>query len=664
MPQFMNNKWGPITTALLCMGVVGLGSLTVQAEEDYTVHTVEQATAQIEDERFASGMVTRQATDEIFWRGADLAGALLGVTGVYVRQSSSPGQPSYLSVRGGNPRQLVVELDGLRLSSPAGPGFDFGQFSTEGLSSADVYRGSAASVYGGGAVTGAVRLNPEEAHGGGWQVRGRSLAGSFGTTGLSGAAAVGDESMGLRLHTSIRQARGDFSFVDDQGATQRRLNNDHRRIGAGGTAHLGGQDHRFRLTGLWESGGAGASGPAEFQEAFQFARRGDQRGLMALRWDRRGVIDSTGLIVDAYATGGAQRQVHHYLNEESFLGRQRFESRAAMHTASATGGAVALVGDSHLARLDAAARVETYRGETENGDTHQLSANRVTASISVADEWLIADERLSLIAAIRAEASSEGGDQAIVEPLLPALGVIVRPHSQIELRANGARTFRLPDFDELYLDTEAVRGNPDLEPERAWTMDAGLAIGAADAPVRWEVAYFRNAIESMILFLPQSAYLFEAQNLYGATTDGLEASGHWRPAHRWSMDVGYTYTRAFFDGEYAGDRPQLPGIPRHRVSARSALDLTGLAFWSDLPELVLTSSAHYRSPINLDNFGSLQNGSSLLIDLGVTAGLGQQFRAGVFVNNLLDHRSAQDSLQRPLPGRSAFLSLEMIMEGQ
>ncbi|WP_230470195.1 TonB-dependent receptor, partial [Lujinxingia vulgaris] len=94
-----------------------------------------------EDARHPSGFVTRVRLGDGGAAEETLGAALEQVEGVQLSRASSPGQPAYVSVRGGSPRQLVVYLDGLRLSSPAGLGFDVGQLGVGGLASADVFRG-------------------------------------------------------------------------------------------------------------------------------------------------------------------------------------------------------------------------------------------------------------------------------------------------------------------------------------------------------------------------------------------------------------------------------------------------------------------------------------------------------------------------------------------
>ena len=627
---------------------------SASADESYTVRTVERAEVQRADRRFASASVTRVATDDLTFRGQTLGDVLGHVAGVNIRQLSSFGQPAFLSIRGGNPRQIAVELDGLRLDAPVGLGFDAGQMMTDGIASADVYRGSGAALFGGGAVTGAMRLNPATAPRDGWELQARTMAGSYGTQAFSTVAGTGDDTRGVRLHAGLRNSRGDYEFLDDQGTAHQRANNDHLRMGLGATAHLEQGDHRLRLTTGFESGDAGSPGPSEFQETSGQARIDDDRILAALRWEADQVADRGLLDADAFATLGAQQRRMHYSNEASHFTRQPFDSVATERTVAASTGIEIYAGASHLLHLEASGRLEQYDAQVQaQGQGGALNAYRQTAAVAFGDEWLLFDERLSLIGVVRAEASRTADDSS-TQPLLPAVGAIGRVHRRVELRANAARTFRLPHFDELYLQTEGVRGNPDLAPEQAWTTDFTVAVGADDDPALIQLAGFAHAMDSTILFLPISAYTIEAQNLTGATSRGVELMGRLQPAHRWSLTGAYTHTRAHLDAPSSEPRPQLPGEPRHRLRLASTVDLA---------DLQLAGAARLRSPVHLDNFGNLTNPSALFLDLGITWRVDDQLRAALRAQNLLNHRHAQDSLHRPLPGRAFFLSLEIRGQG-
>ena len=70
-----------------------------------------------------------------------------------------------------------------------------------------------------------------------------------------------------------------------------------------------------------------------------------------------------------------------------------------------------------------------------------------------------------------------------------AAGVWLSP--RVKLRASASRAFRVPTFTDLYYRDPATLGSPDLEPETAWSYEAGLDWNAG-GKVRGEFAVFRR----------------------------------------------------------------------------------------------------------------------------------------------------------------------------
>lgn len=604
------------------------------APGDHRVRTTETR-EQPDDERRPSAATTRVDTTDLSVHGEDLGDALMRAAGVNVRRESSFGQPAQITLRGGNPRQVAVELDGLRLSSPTGLGFDIGQLFADGFESADVIRGAGASYFGSGALSGAVRLNPRSATEG-QEILATGLAGSQGTAAGSLAVGSGSRDQGLRLFGSYRRSDGAFPFIDEQGRSARRINNDHERRGLGGTAHLRRGPHRLRLTALHEAGEGGSPGPSSFQRAFAAARVDDDRGLVALRWDGKGLTD----LLDASATLGAQVRGYTYENPSSFLTGLPFSQTSTERNVALTTGLVAYAGD-HALRLDVDARLESYESDTE-------AVTRRILGASLGDEWHLLDDRLVLIGALRAEVIDE-----LYRPFLPALGAVFDPGGMWALRANLARTFRAPHFDELYLNAEGIRGNPDLAPEEATVLDGALHLRGQLREGRsseLRLSLFHHWIDESILFLPVSAYLFEATNLSGVRARGVEAEAV-VDLHLLGLFAAYTFTDATFRREAGGSGAQLPQQPRHRGLLEARVELPA--------DVTARGGVHYRSALNLDNFGNLRTPGSLRVDLGIARAISPELVAAVQVRNLLDDRRAQDSLQRPLPGRTLFVSLQL-----
>jgi outer membrane receptor protein involved in Fe transport len=88
--------------------------------------------------------------------------------------------------------------------------------------------------------------------------------------------------------------------------------------------------------------------------------------------------------------------------------------------------------------------------------------------------------------------------------------------------------------------------------------------------------------------------------------------------------------------------------------------LSRLDWLLDLPKLQLETRASWRSSIALDNFASQTNPGWLRLDVGLVVAPKSWLRLRADATNLLDYRRAVDGLQRPLPGRAYFFSMELV----
>ena len=625
-------------------------------DDDLSVETVADPETPQTDPRFPSGWVTRIRPDRSFSRGHDLGDSLEKVEGVSVQRRSSLGQPSFATVRGGNPRQMTVSLNGIRIGAPAGVGFDIGNLSTSWLDDVDVYRGAAAAPYGSGALTGAIDLRtrpPEEA---GWSTSATAMGGSFGTRGFGGQAAASSDSVGLELNVNVRGSRGDFGFVDKQGVSHTRVNNDHGQLSLAGTAGVEADSGDYNATLVYEDKQRGAPGPSEFQDSYRESRVDSSRSVAIVDWEKRSIASGGWGAIDARAAAGYVRRELAYANPDSFLSGNAVRSDSTHESGSVVAGLSGYFSFGDFLHVNLEGRTDRYDAHHDFQTDSTVEADRQTLSVGASNELLIFDERVSLVAGLRAEFVD--GRDGPSTPVVPSGGLVWRIADWIDFKTNIARTHRLPDFDELYLRTETIRGNPDLTPERALNTDAGFAVQSDDLPIGGQVTAFYNDIDQMILFLPQSAYLFEAQNLSGAVSRGVEASVRLTVDERLRSRASYTLTDAFLD---ANPSVQLARHARHRGTLSNRLELAGLAPLGDaLHSLRLTADLDARSSVNLDNFGNLQNRPFWQVDAGVMVEPTRHFRLGVEVQNVTDNRWGADQLQRPLPGRAVYASLKLM----
>ena len=605
------------------------------AQETTRVETRVTADAS-DDPRHPTATGTRLVLEAPFADTRELSERLGDVTGVHPRRTSY-GQTAFATIRGSSTRQVHVEWEGLELSPPFGPGFDFGGSTLLGFDEVIVWRGPAATFRGSGAVAGALEFRTRHLQKPGTRFVGSALGGSFGTLAGSADLAVASEDVSTRVAVAGRRSDGAFPFEDDQGDVALRVNNAHARRALFGSSEVRRGRTTIRGTAIVDGGQRGTPGQSEFQNRFTRATLEDDRQVGLLRVERRNAVRLADSPVDGFAVGGVQRKNLVYTNPEPFLGGEPITEDADSLAIAAKTGATGWF-ERSVIRAEVDGRSESWR------DT-RVDVMRASAGVGASYEHTIVDGRWLLFGSGRAELVEGVAPQA-----LPAVGSRWTLSDALSLSVNAGRTFRAPDLDELYLRTETLSGNSELEPERAWVGDATISWRAEHVGAR--VTGFTQQVDEAILFLPVSAYRIEATNIAGTAAYGAEVSGRVEVGKA-TADAGYTATHATFRG--TGD--PVPLQPAHRGFLRLAGDasLPDDHPWRVAPDVSVWTRADARSRIHLDTFGNQSARGYVFWDVGVTFG-GPSWDFTLHGRNLLDDAGAVDALQQPLPGRSFWAS--------
>jgi outer membrane receptor protein involved in Fe transport len=224
------------------------------------------------------------------------------------------------------------------------------------------------------------------------------------------------------------------------------------------------------------------------------------------------------------------------------------------------------------------------------------------------------------------------------------------------VKGNVEKSYRVPNFDELYFDEGAIRGNPNLEPEKAFNADVGIELGLDGwGPLEnaWlEVAYFHNDIDESILFQVINNGVVAATNTGSAEIDGLELSGGLR-LFGW---VGFSGNWTLLDTRVKATGTPLPGRPRNEYLLRLELGPPSRV-------VRLVGERHYTGAIPVTSSGRTRiadsraiYGLSLAVDAVKLPWIGEhipgrELLLSFAVKNLTD-RSIRDSVFYPQPGRT------------
>lgn len=166
-------------------------------------------------------------------------------------------------------------------------------------------------------------------------------------------------------------------------------------------------------------------------------------------------------------------------------------------------------------------------------------------SISVQEELLLLDDRLSILAAVLADRSSNNGDpnKFFLFPKASAAYRIPLPSvpqiSLLRARLAYGETGNKPSFGQIFtnlgqtgtvsgqngIGLGGVAGNPDLVPERQREIEAGIDLSAYEGRVVTEMTFYQRNISDLILpvtLAPSTGFTSKIDNIASLRNTGVE----------------------------------------------------------------------------------------------------------------------------------------------
>lgn len=569
---------------------------------------------------------------------ADLAVRVPGVTLTQIGTRNERG----LLIRGFDLRQVPVLLDGVPISVPYDGYTDLGRFDVTDIAELQVASGLGSVVYGANALGGAVNLISRRP-GPGWAGLARAESGVGGLRAASVSAGTQQGrwfGTGFAAMSSVRTfpisaafgpARGEDGGDRDNAAS----NDADAQIRLGVTAR-GGDEYALRMGAQRASKGQPPYAGADPQVRVRYWRwpvwDKDTAALLSrtalgptMVLQTRTYVDTASSVLDSFDDAGMTTQVR----PSSF--RSLYADRSlgtSMELGMAPGARHSLRAVLH-GRLDD--HHEHNRGEPERVFRQRLISvaleDQVAAGAGLTVTMGIAGDVQTTTradhftrGAIEPFPTGAAGGAAMVAAISKALG------GGTILRAGVSHKTRLPTIKDRYSYRMGQSvPNPDLQPERAWHVEAGASASAG--PLNLHAAVFDSEIADLIDRVYLSPVVYRLQNVGRARHVGFEGRGSLR--HGRTLQGSVTYSFVARRGLTPGATP-LPDVPRHR------LDLSGtLALGSTLT--VAGSGIHERGRINRNDAGTLLPLPSYWrVDLRATVRLHRRFDAAVTVQNIGD----------------------------
>lgn len=604
----------------------------------------------------------------------DLGSLLLQVPGVTVARTGSSQAFSSVTLRGSNPDQVSIYVDGVPLNIAQGGGVDVSTLPLGDVERVEIYRGTTPLAFGESALGGVISITTRTP--GLIRASMRAGVGSFGTVfgDLSGGDRIGRLRLYLGAH--VFSAKGDYPLQYNNTPLNPntvvdtvRQNNDTLE-GNGvfrATLPLEGR----RTLGLGLIGFARAEGlPGPTTDLAFHTRFHTGRGLGTLRYESRDNLGPGGhLSAEAFVSaerdrlldpdGEIQNQGPLFVHETTLsIGTTVHATRPLMDWGRAS------------ALLEG--RRETYTPDNELDPADSGIPARRLVGVAGAELTLLWHRLdLQIIPSARFEGMEDmvtgldGSGQPVAagpttRRLLPTyrLGLVRPVSSALTLKANVGKYDHAPSFLELYGDgTRRLLGNPGLVPESGMNADLAVWIDRPGARVSTtsRTTLFGALADDLIYWLPNAGGPSRAENLSRARVYGVEQELQFGIGRHARLVAQATYLVA--DDE--SDNPtthgkQIPHHPRLSGYARPELVRIGLPRGIELGAYVDAAilAGDYDNPAHV-----FPVPPEALIGAGASLSRPRsRLRLTLSALNLTDLQNWNFSTW-PLPGRTVFISL-------
>jgi len=608
----------------------------------------------------------------------DLASLLLQVPGVTVTRIGSSQAFSSITLRGSNPDQVSIYVDGVPLNIAQGGGVDASTLPLGDVERGEVYRGTTPLAFGETALGGIISITTSTP--GVPRATARAGVGSFGTA--FGDAAGGGRIGRLRLYLGahVFSSKGDYPLqyglpLGPGTQADIRQNNDSLEGNGVFRAALPLEGRRTLSLGVIGFGRAqGLPGPTSALGApgavALHARFHTARSLVTLSYESRDDLGPGGrLSAEAFVSVERNRLLDP--NGEVQGQGAMFAHQTTLSIGTTVRATRPLL---EWGRVSAVleGRHETYTPIDEIDPAQSGIPARRLVGVAGAELALFWHRlNLDVIPSVRMEVLNDqvtgenGAGQLLpagpaVTRLLPTYRLgLVRPLSAAAtLKANLGQYHHAPSFLELYGDgSRRMLGDPGLVPESGTNADLALWVDLSGtrASAVSRTTLFGALANDLITWLPTSGGPSRAENLNSARIFGVEQELQLGFGRHTRLTAQATYLVARDESDDATTHgKQIPHHPGWSGYARPELVHVGLAYgmefgaYADAAILAVT----YDDPANRFSVPT-----QVLVGAGASLSRPRsRLRLTLSALNLTDLPSWNFS-DWPLPGRTVFLAL-------
>ncbi|HVM94791.1 MAG TPA: TonB-dependent receptor [Candidatus Acidoferrales bacterium] len=587
--------------------------------------------------------------------------SLFGSPGMDVTQFGSLGQSSFASIRGSAPDQVLVLLDGVEVNSPTVGQFDFADLTPDNVDRIEIVRGAGGTLHGSGAIGGVVNVLSRRGDG----------PFRFNVSAEGGSAATQRETLELVGASGPFSLSGSGTYLDSDGF--RSINDDYRNISTAWRADLDVlPDATARVFARYNSA---RSGLVNFNVADGVldpdARRRSDFLLLKGEWEHALSANLNYRAAVSYVHDNLRVHDDAPDADDPDEVEPRVTERTPSEIVAAEGQLNYSFGSFSLSTIGLEVKERSTHifkdvqreeideeGEVEeNSEVEDFRANRTNVAVYGQEQLQFFDGALRGVGGVRYDHYDQFGGEVT---WTGSAGYLVRA-TDTRFRVGYAEGFRAPTFDELF----DLQGNPDLEAEESWEINAGLTQDFFGGRLRLEPTYFyrsvHNLIEEVADQLPGPIAPIEDDDMMGneltrnlnARFQGLEMISRARLLPWLSLNGNYTYLNAVTPSG------ELLNRPRHRGSVAATASHGDVFAAGDrvAASLAVHVVGHHDSANPRDDFEAENLGSYARTDLNLSYGLPgnwSNWAVTASVRNLFN-RDYSESIGFPAPGANFLI---------
>lgn len=427
-------------------------------------------------------------------QAVDLPSLLRREAGFEFVQNGGIGTSSSIFMRGGDGRQTLILIDGVRVGSATLGTTSIEHVMLDQVDRVEIVRGNVSALYGASAIGGVIQIFTKQGYGAP-RAEARAMAGSRGTNRVSGGYSGSVDDTRFSLNVSRFQTNG-FSAIDTRQAPRANPDNDGYR-----NESFSGQLSR-RLAAGHEIGlrAYQSAGNVNFDSAFgaptnlhtldatlsSYALYSENQFTSS--WKSRVTVaqgaDRSTSFTNGVRTGRFNTENMQYLWQNDF-------SLARGHAITAG--------------------LERQQQRVDSTTVYQVTGRNVNGAVLAYSGRLNAHQ---LQASIRRDLYSDFGG---ADTWLMGYGYEIIP--RWKLTAMRSNAFTAPTFNQLFF---PGFGNPSLQPEKALSNELGLQYAAGTHLLR--LALFRTEYRNLIQSVMVAPGVFQSLNIGQARVEGTELS--------------------------------------------------------------------------------------------------------------------------------------------